>query len=145
MYIGTQYAAKKLGVSQNVIRKLVQKGHLKDYGQTKEGGKRHEMILDRDDVLQFQRSHVRNGRKFVPTAADIGEGPAKPAKITRTARRAAQTVTDKPEREVVSVQTEAGFRPGVRTGTANGPKGIFDRLDRVENKLDRLLKVWIEE
>jgi hypothetical protein len=119
MKVGTDYAAKKLGVSQNVVRKLASKGQLTDVGQTKKDHKRHEFVFERSEVVEFAKAHTRVGRKFIPKSTDVE--PKRPAKV-------------KPA-PVATVEVKES------TGTGK----LFQRLDSIEEKLAKLLSVWGDE
>lgn len=120
MKIDTQTAAKKLGVSVSVVRKMAVNGQLTDLGETQYGRNRHHYVFDNKEVKEFAASHVRDGKKWVPIAA----GQTKP-RVKKALQAAPKPVKD-------SVEVRA----------SNGSGKLFQRLEAIERqltKLDRLI------
>jgi hypothetical protein len=121
----TPVVANKLGVSNNTVRNMAEKGLLTDLGVTKEGKTKHEYKFDSKEVKEFLATHVRDGRNWVKKAPKEAK-PTKPA-VSRVKR--------------VPVQDEV--QPSIRSGSSgDGPAGFSTRLANIEKTLNRLAKIW---
>jgi hypothetical protein len=114
----TPVVANKLGVSNNTVRNMAEKGLLTDLGVTKEGKTKHEYKFDSKEVKEFLATHVRDGRNWVKKAPK----ETKPAKTKR-----------------IHVPDEDA-QPSISTGSNKA--GFLTRLDNIEKTLNRLAKIW---
>lgn len=120
----TAQAAKKLGVSKNVVRGMVRRGIFQDYGETRDGRIRHHRVLDRNEVIEFANTHVLDGRDWV----EVTSGTSK-VKRTHTRR-----------------QPETPAKPNPTAAPSNVTTGLqgslMKELSEIRSQVNRLTKAW---
>lgn len=104
------------GVSGQTVRNLVERGQLKDYGETAPGKSRHEIVLSSKEVREFAANNVQVGRQWVPVQRKQAEPKAKRPKVTTAPATA----------------PEIPSNGKVTTGSG---EGLLARLDRIEKFL----------
>jgi hypothetical protein len=116
--IDTREAGEILGVHYSRIRTLVKQGHLKDYNEVNPKAKKHYTKVSVTEVREFKRTHVIGYRGAAP-------------KHVETNGHAPVIIKVKPRPVVTEV---SAVRP---------MESITDRLTRIEEKMDILLKLWV--
>lgn len=118
MKVNAQQAAEILGVSKKQVRNYVLGGQLTDHRTRKEGAKKHYMALDTKEVRDFKASDYFKNQ---------------------------QVVRRQPPRSQPDYPTNgngSGHPIGQVRVSPPGASGILTLLTQMNEKLDRLLKVW---
>lgn len=127
MNLTTRQAAEKLEISMGAVRRLIRDGELTDVKVHKEGLAKHYPLIDSKQVVEYLKAkrEAMPKRNYVRRAGDVnGNGHEVHADAPATAPTSPHT----PDVNVkVTVPPMSGFK---------------SQLDRIESKLDQLLKLW---